>query len=139
MLAGTDSPLDNVATALHLNLRAQVKFGLAPWQALQSATLKPARLYNVARDLGTVERGKLADLAFINGDPLTDIKQLANVAGVMKGGRYYSTAELMAPFIAPKAAVAAPQHRIEAPLAHPGDAPWWHDMHEMVDGCQQRD
>ena len=45
MLAGTDSPLDNVATALHLNLRAQVKFGLAPWQALQSATLKPARLY----------------------------------------------------------------------------------------------
>jgi hypothetical protein len=80
MLAGTDSPLDNVATALHLNLRAQVKFGLAPWQALQSATLKPARMYNVAKDLGTVERGKLADLAFINGDPLTDIKQLANVA-----------------------------------------------------------
>ena len=42
-----------------------------------------------------MERGKLADLAFINGDPLTDIKQLANVAAVMKGGRYYSTEELM--------------------------------------------
>lgn len=143
MLAGTDSPLDNVATALHLNLRAQVKFGLAPWQALQSATLKPARMYNVARDLGTVERGKLADLAFINGDPLTDIKQLANVAGVMKGGRYYSTAELMAPFVLPTpaapAAAAAPQHRIEAALAHPGAAPWWHDMHQMVDGCRQGD
>ena len=143
MLAGTDSPLDNVATALHLNLRSQVKFGLAPWQALQSATLKPARLYNVANDLGTVERGKLADLTFINGDPLTDIKQLANVAAVMKGGRYYATAELMAPFIAPTPASQARgttrQHRFEAPLAHPGDAPWWHDLREMVDGCQLHD
>jgi Tol biopolymer transport system component len=143
MLAGTDSPLDNVATALHLNLRAQVKFGLQPWQALQSATLKPSRMYNVAKDLGTVERGKLADLAFINGDPLTDIKQLANVAAVMKGGRYYTTAELMAPFIAPTpsapAVAAASTHRLEAPLAHPGPAPWWHDMHQMVDGCQRAD
>ena len=140
MLAGTDSPLDNVATALHLNLRAQVKFGLAPWQALQSATLKPARMYNVANDLGTVEPGKLADLTFVNGDPLTDIKQLANVAAVMKGGRYYTVAELMAPFIAPTpSASAAPRNRFEAPLAHPGDAPWWHDMREMVDGCQEHD
>ena len=139
MLAGTDSPLDNVATALHLNLRAQVKFGLAPWQALQSATLKPAQMYNVSRDLGTVEQGKLADLAFIDGDPLMDIKQLANVAAVMKGGRYYSTAELMAPFIAPTPAAAVPQHRLDAPLSHPGASPWWHDMREMVDGCQEHD
>jgi adenine deaminase len=142
MLAGTDSPLDNVATALHLNLRAQVKYGLAPWQALQSATLKPARLYNVGDDLGTVERGKLADLAFIQGDPLTDIRELANVAGVMKGGRYYSTAELMAPFLSPPApppAAVAPPHRMEEPLAHPGEAPWWHDMAEMVDGCLTHD
>jgi hypothetical protein len=143
MLAGTDSPLDNVATALHLNLRSQVKYGLAPWQALQSATLKPARMFNVANDLGTVEPGKLADLTFINGDPLTDIKQLANVAAVMKGGRFYDTEELMAPFIVPTpsapASTAARQNRLDSPLAHPGDAPWWHDMREMVDGCQQRD
>jgi hypothetical protein len=143
MLAGTDSPLDNVATALHLNLRAQVKFGLAPWQALQSATLKPARMYNVAKDLGTVERGKLADLTFVNGNPLTDIKDLANVAAVMKGGRYYTLGELMAPFITPTpsapAARAAPQNRVDAPLVHPGAQPWWHDMREMVDGCQRHD
>jgi len=140
MLAGTDSPLDNVATALHLNLRAQVKYGLAPWQALQSATLKPAQMYNVAKDLGTVEKGKLADLTFVNGDPLTDIKQLANVAGVMKGGRFYGVAELEQPFVAPTpSAAVTPQNRIDAPLAHPGKAPWWHDMHEMVDGCQRHD
>ncbi len=140
MLAGTDSPLDNVATALHLNLRSQVKYGLAPWQALQSATLKPAQMYNVAKDLGTVERGKLADLTFVNGDPLTDIKQLTNVAAVMKGGRYFSVAELEQPFVTPTpSAAATPQNRVEAPLAHPGPQPWWHDMKEMVDGCQRHD
>ena len=38
-LSGTDSPLDNVATALHLNLRGQVKYGHESWKALQTATL----------------------------------------------------------------------------------------------------
>lgn len=135
ILAGTDSPLDNVATALHLNLRAQVKYGLAPWQALQSATLKPARMYNVSADLGTIEDGKLADLTFINGDPLTTIKDLANVAGVMKGGRYYSVADLMKPFMPAHAAPAkdAPRHQILAPVVHPGEAPWWHDPEQMIE------
>jgi len=97
-------------------------------------------MYNVAKDLGTVEKGKLADLTFVNGDPLTDIKQLANVAGVMKGGRFYGVAELEQPFVAPTpSAAVTPQNRIDAPLAHPGKAPWWHDMHEMVDGCQRHD
>jgi Tol biopolymer transport system component len=99
ILTGTDSPLDNVATALHLGLRAQVKFGLAPWQALQTATLLPAKAFGVAADLGTVEPGKLADLVFIEGDPIRDIKTLANVRGVMKNGKMHSIADLMRPFV----------------------------------------
>jgi len=99
MLAGTDSPLDSVATALHLNLRAQVKFGLEPWRALQTATIFPAKAFGVAKDLGTIEPGKLADLALVSGDPLHNIKDAANVQFVMKGGRLYSVAELMAPFM----------------------------------------
>ena len=98
MLAGTDSPLDNVATALHLNLRAMVKFGLAPWQALQTATMLPAKAFGVGQDLGTIEPGKLADLTIVSGDPLTNIKDAANVQFVMKSGRVYSIAELTAPF-----------------------------------------
>jgi len=98
MLAGTDSPLDNVATALHLGLRAQVKYGMLPWQALQTATLLPAKAFGVEKDLGTLEPGKLADLAIVNGNPLRDIKDAANVQFVMKGGRLYSIADLMAPF-----------------------------------------
>jgi imidazolonepropionase-like amidohydrolase len=98
MLAGTDSPLDSVATALHLGLRAQVKYGLEPWQALQTATLLPARAFGVEKELGTLEPGKLADLVMVAGDPLKDIKDAAKVQLVMKNGRLYPVAELMAPF-----------------------------------------
>jgi Tol biopolymer transport system component len=98
VLAGTDSPLDNVATALHLNLRAQVKFGLEPWQALQTATLLPARAFGVDRDLGTVEAGKLADLVLVAGDPLHNLRDLAHVDAVMKSGKLYRMSDLMAPF-----------------------------------------
>ncbi len=99
ILAGTDSPLDSVATALHLSLRAQVKYGVEPWRALQTATYLPAKAFGVLADLGTVEPGKLADLAFVSGDPLRQIKDVTNVQFVMKNGKLYSVAELMAPFV----------------------------------------
>jgi len=137
MLAGTDSSLDNVATALHLNLRAQVKLGgLAPWQALQTATKHTAEAVGVGKDLGTVEAGKLADLAFIAGDPLTDIKDLDNVAAVMKNGRLYTIAELMAPFQTPAAAGAAKPQRMLAPAPEtPRSAErfWWHDPEQLIE------
>jgi Tol biopolymer transport system component len=98
MLAGTDSPLDAVATALHLNLRAQVKYGIEPWRALQTATFLAAKAFGAANDLGTVEPGKLADLTMVAGDPLQNIKDAAAVRLVMKGGKLYSIPELMKPF-----------------------------------------
>jgi imidazolonepropionase-like amidohydrolase len=87
-----------VATALHLNLRAQVKYGIEPWRALQTATILPAKAFGVEKDLGSLEPGKLADLVLVSGDPLSDIKAAANVQFVMKGGHLYSVAELTAPF-----------------------------------------
>jgi hypothetical protein len=98
VLAGTDSPLDIPATSLHLNLRAQVKYGLQPWQALETATSLPAKAYGLSKDLGTLEPGKLADLIITAGDPLTNINDAARVQCVMKNGILQSADELAAPF-----------------------------------------
>jgi len=98
ILAGTDSPLDLPATSLHLNLRAQVKYGRAPWQALETATILPAKAYGLTKDLGTLEPGHLADLIIVSGDPLKNIDDAANVQCVMKNGQLLSVATIMAPF-----------------------------------------
>ncbi len=98
ILAGTDSPLDLPSTSLHLNLRMQVKYGLAPWQALETVTSLPAKAYGLASDLGTLEKGKLADLILVSGDPLKNINDLANVECVMKNGVLRSVGEIGRPF-----------------------------------------
>jgi hypothetical protein len=99
ILAGTDSPLDVPATSLHLNLRAQVKYGhLAPWQALETATSLPAKAYDLSSDLGTLTTGHLADLIIVSGDPLTNIDDVTKVQCVAKNGKLESVASIMAPF-----------------------------------------
>lgn len=98
VLAGTDSPIDIPATSLHLNLRAQVKYGLQPWQALETVTSLPAKAYGLTKDLGTLEKGKLADLIIVSGNPLANIKDAANVQCVMKNGVIHSVSEIIAPF-----------------------------------------
>jgi imidazolonepropionase-like amidohydrolase len=129
-LAGTDSPLDNVATALHLNLRAQEKFGGRPnWSVLQTATYLPAKAFGVLDDLGTLEAGKLADITIVSGNPLEHIKDLANVQMVVKNGRVYTIPELEAPFTASRAAPASavkPVHGRDAKV-------WWHNPENMVE------
>ncbi|WP_260705919.1 amidohydrolase family protein [Edaphobacter flagellatus] len=99
ILAGTDSPLDIPATSLHLNLRAQVKYGhMEPWQALETATSLPAKAYGLTKDLGTLEPGRLADLIIVAGDPLKNIDDVARVQCVAKNGKLESVASIMAPF-----------------------------------------
>ena len=90
VVLGTDSPLAGLAILNHLGLRAEVKFGMQPWEALQTVTLLPARAFGYAKDLGSVEAGKLADLILVEGDPVRDIKDVAKVQKVMVDGRLYS-------------------------------------------------
>jgi len=99
ILAGTDSPLDVPATSLHVNLRAQVKQGgLEPWQALETATILPAKAYGLAKDLGTLEPGRLADLIIVSGDPLKNIDDVTRVQCVAKNGTLQSVSSIMKPF-----------------------------------------
>jgi Tol biopolymer transport system component len=98
VMAGIDSAAAGAQVPLHLSIRAEVKYGLKPWQALQTATILPARAFGYEKDLGSVEAGKLADLTIIDGNPLSNINDLIKVNSVIVNGKYYSTADLMAPF-----------------------------------------
>lgn len=81
---------------LHAELEQFVGAGMRPCKALQTATLTAAEALGRGGDLGTIEPGKLADLAFIGGNPLDDIRRLRDIRGVMVGGRYYSLTTLLA-------------------------------------------
>ncbi len=63
-----------------------VKFGLTPAQAIRAATSNAADLIGRARDVGTVEAGKYADIIAVTADPLQNVTALENVSFVMKGG-----------------------------------------------------
>lgn len=63
-----------------------VEAGMPPMKAIQAATLEAARLLRAESDLGSVEKGKLADLVAVRRDPLADVAALQDVAFVMKGG-----------------------------------------------------
>jgi imidazolonepropionase-like amidohydrolase len=69
-----------------------VKFGMTPAQAIRAATSNAADLIGRAKDVGTVEAGKYADLIAVSADPLQDVRALENVGFVMKGGVVYKDA-----------------------------------------------
>jgi imidazolonepropionase-like amidohydrolase len=66
-----------------------VENGMTPMQAIQAATTMDADLLGVSQKLGSISRGKLADLIAVRGDPLQDIRLLEDVRFVMKEGRVY--------------------------------------------------
>lgn len=91
-LAGTDTAAGVhifPGFSLHQELALFVKAGLTPLQALQTATLNPAKFLNRLSDLGTVERGKLADLVLLDADPLENIDNASKIRAVVLAGRYF--------------------------------------------------
>jgi len=63
-----------------------VRFGMTPAAAIQSATMRAAELMSWQDRLGSIEKGKYADLVAVAGDPLADVTELERVKFVMKGG-----------------------------------------------------
>ncbi len=66
-----------------------VEAGMTPLQALRAATIEPATLLGISDKLGSIEKGKLADLLIVDGDPTQDIKALRTIRVVMKAGKIY--------------------------------------------------
>lgn len=73
----------------HWEMWSFVPGGMSPLQALKTATINPARCMGFAKDLGSVEPGKLADLLIVDGNPLTDIRVTDEIAYVVLNGRVY--------------------------------------------------
>ncbi len=70
-------------------LAFMVKYGMAPMQAIQSATSNAADLLGHSSEIGSIKPGKYADIIAVSGDPLADISVLENVRFVMKEGKIY--------------------------------------------------
>ena len=68
---------------------ALTKYGMTPARAIQAATSLAAENMGWEDRVGTIEKGKFADLVAVSGDPLTDITELQRVKFVMKGGLVY--------------------------------------------------
>ena len=80
------APGANLASRDELSLLVQA--GLTPYEALQTATINPARYLGLDHSLGTVEPGKLADLVLLDGNPLENIRNTRRIAGVFQDGHY---------------------------------------------------
>lgn len=92
IVAGTDQAVPG--HSLHREMEIYVSAGFSPMEAIQAATIVPARAMKLDREAGTIEAGKRADLIIVDGDPLADIRNLRRVVTVVHAGRSYDTAKL---------------------------------------------
>ena len=92
IVAGTDQAVPGFSALREIELYVQA--GFTPMEAIQAATIVPARVMKVDKQLGTVQAGKRADLIIVDGDPLTDVRALRKLVTVVAAGRAYDPAKL---------------------------------------------
>lgn len=141
VISGTDTPLDNMAVSLHANLRSMVAGGFTPYEALTTATRNPAKWLNLEDKLGVVQPGAQADLSFVAGDPLADIRAAAAVQQVMIAGNHYTVDDLLTPYtstnkLQPTVRTANAPQPLTRSEAHAHDADyWWHEPEWLHRAC----
>ncbi|MHC4536722.1 MAG: ankyrin repeat domain-containing protein [Planctomycetota bacterium] len=87
LLAGTDTWMPGLD--LQDELEVLVQAGLSPMEALQTATYNAAKCLGLLDTMGTVERGKVADLVLLDADPLEDIGNTRKIAAGVLGGEFF--------------------------------------------------
>jgi hypothetical protein len=85
LLAGTDNSF--FGSGVHDELAELVKAGLTPMEALQTATRNPAEYLGKLDSMGTIEKGKLADLVLLDANPLESIENVRKISTVVVNGR----------------------------------------------------
>ncbi len=111
LLAGSDSldPFVFPGDSLHRELAELVRAGFTPAEALRAATLRAAEFLGRERELGTVEKGKIADLVLLDANPLDDIGNTRKISAVIRSGKYLDRAALDKLLAEAKSAAAAVQ------------------------------
>ena len=92
IVAGTDEGIPG--HSVHREIELYVEAGFTPIEALQAATIVPARAMKLDGELGTIERGKRADLVVLNANPLESIRNIRAVRWTIRDGRVYDTQAL---------------------------------------------
>lgn len=92
VVAGTDVGVPG--HTLHRELELYVRAGFTPLEAIQAATITPARVMKLENEVGTIEAGKRADLIILDANPLDNISNIRKVSFVMTQGRLFDCAQL---------------------------------------------
>jgi imidazolonepropionase-like amidohydrolase len=92
IVAGTDQAVPG--HSLHREIELYAQAGFTPMEAIQSATIVPARAMGVDKEVGTIEAGKRADVVILGANPLESIRNIRTVEFVVTNGVMYNCAEL---------------------------------------------
>ncbi len=122
VVTGTDSPIDFNGISLHMNLRAMVRFGLSPYEALTTATRYAGEF--LGEPLGIIAPGALADIVVTEGNPLSHIEDAARVRQVIRNGEVHDIPTLLAPFASTQSADLTRPEKLKTQRA----AFWWHEQ-----------
>jgi len=92
IVAGTDQTVPG--HSLYREIELYVQAGFTPMEAIQAATVVPARIMGLDKELGTMETGKRADIIIVDANPLESIHNIRKVEFVITNGVMYNCAEL---------------------------------------------
>jgi imidazolonepropionase-like amidohydrolase len=132
LLPGTDDP-NGFMLLREVELYAQSGMGNA--EALRAATLGSEEYFHRTNELGTLERGKLADLVLVAGNPLEDLSVIKRARMVMKGGAIFYPSEIytvlnIMPFSTPPE-ITVPRQSHDETLGAPPRALFGHELDEF--------
>jgi len=96
---GTDAgnPLTLHGPSVYAEMEAMQAAGMTPMQVLVASTRTAAEAMGRAKDFGTIEKGKLADLLLLEADPAADIRNMRRLRTVVRGGEVHPVEALRAP------------------------------------------
>ena len=96
LLLGSDAPqwFNVPGFSVHREMAVMEDAGLTPYEVLKTGTVNPAKYLGEEDVFGRVAKGMKADLVLVNGNPLEDLSNAHDIAGVVRHGRWHSRADL---------------------------------------------